>query len=61
MTKQRSCIGFGETEGRCGKKFEVVRGAWWCPECDEARENHNTEHLEKMVAESRLFERKPRE
>lgn len=33
----RRCIGFGETEGRCGKPFVVVRGAYWCPQCDQAR------------------------
>ena len=51
MTKQRNCIGFGETEGKCGKVFEVVRGAWWCSECDDARVDHITAQLEKLREE----------
>lgn len=38
QTPTQSCIGYNDTEGKCGKPVvPPSRGAYWCPDCDKVR------------------------
>ena len=38
MTK--TCIGFGNKEGKCTNKVDKKINPHWCPECNRERINH---------------------
>lgn len=47
--KKRTCIGFGEYEGKCQNEAGTPWTPYWCPRCDALRRGHISAQLEAIM------------
>lgn len=45
----KTCIGFGNKEGKCTNNVNPKINPHWCPECNAARIDHINKQFERML------------
>jgi hypothetical protein len=51
-TEDRTCVGWGELEGKCREPAGTPWTPHWCPRCDEARRAHLTRRLQELTGQA---------
>ena len=50
LSMTRTCIGYGEHEGRCTNPVDAPRSDHWCARCDDIRFAAITKNFEDILA-----------
>ena len=58
ISTKRTCLGFGEFEGKCTNTADSPRGIHWCRRCDDLRVAHISRQFEGMLQEMKRKEDK---